>query len=324
MVAAAARRVFFMVLVLAGASFASFVFFWKTDLPLKGQPWGHGYHLWLSGLWSGRSYRGLFTQTPLWPQFGTALAHTAVLLGGSLLVVVPACIAVAAIAAWRRDGALDVSLRAFAYTAWAIPPFLLALIVTLVATSFGNHFAIGPFGAGGWPGTCTPGFDFSTGRPIPCPALPSALQHAFDVARALVLPCLALAAGFVGVHSRQLRASLLQTLELPFITTARSKGMNESRIFFRHALRLSISTFISSLFADVGAVFGAALAVDAVFGLGGLGTLLIRLFPVNGFAPIDVYSVQLLLLITGAFILASGLVADGVLAWLDPRQRRDA
>jgi peptide/nickel transport system permease protein len=100
--------------------------------------------------------------------------------------------------------------------------------------------------------------------------------------------------------------------------------MNESRIFFRHALRISISAFISGLLADVGAIFGAALAVDAVFGLGGLGTLLIRLFPLNSYAPIDVYAVQLLLLITGACILASGLVADGVLAWLDPRQRRDA
>lgn len=323
MVAGAARRVFFMVLVLAVATFASFVFFWKTDLPLKGQSWRHGYHVWLSGLHSGRSYRGLFTQAPLWPQFETAIEHTALLLAGALLVVVPVCVGISAIAAWRRDGALDVAMRAVAYTTWAIPPFLLALIVTLVGTSFGNHYAIGPFSAGGWPGACTAGIDFSTGKPLPCPAT-STLQHALDVFRALVLPCLALAAGFVGLHSRQLRASLLQTLELPFVTTARSKGLSETRIFFRHALRTSITTFISGLLADVGAIFGAALAVDAVFGLGGLGSLLIRLFPLDGFAPIDVYSVQLLLLITGAFILASGLVADGVLGWLDPRQRRGA
>jgi peptide/nickel transport system permease protein len=324
MVAVAARRIFFMLLVLGGASFASFVFFWKTDLPLKGQSWGHGYRVWLAGLLSGRSYHGLFTQAPLWPQFETAIEHTGILLGGALLVVVPACIGISAIAAWRHDGALDLTLRATAYTAWAIPPFLLALIVTLVATSFGNQHAIGPFGAGGWPGACVAGVDFATGKSIPCPPGPSSLQHALDVFRALVFPCLALAAGFIGVHSRQLRASLLQTLELPFVTTARSKGMSESRIFFRHALRISISTFIGGLLADVGAIFGAALAVDAVFGLGGLGSLLIRLFPLNGFAPIDVYSVQLLLLITGACILASGLVADGVLAWLDPRQRRGA
>ena len=50
MVAAAVRRMFFMGVVLAGASFASFVFFWFVDLPLKGQSALHGYRLWLGGL----------------------------------------------------------------------------------------------------------------------------------------------------------------------------------------------------------------------------------------------------------------------------------
>ena len=130
-----------------------------------------------------------------------------------------------------------------------------------------------------------------------------------------------LAAGFIGVHSRQLRAGLLQTMGQPYITTARAKGLSESRVLFRHSLRASVATFSSGLLADVGAIFGAALAVDAVFQLGGLGSLMLSLFPLEGFHPIDVYAVQLLLLITGAFVLTSSLCSDVVLALLDPRAR---
>jgi peptide/nickel transport system permease protein len=313
-----------MGVVLAGASFASFVFFWSVDLPLKGQSALHGYRVWLGGLTSGRSFRGQFEPSPLWPTFAKALEHTLVLIGGAVIIVVPICVLFAACAVWRRDGVVDTVLRTFAYAAWAVPPFLLALLVTLWAVSFGNHGTIGPFGAGGWPGgACVPGVDFSTGDPLPCPPPPSALQHAVDVLRAVALPALVLAAGFVGVHSRQLRAGLLQTMGEPFVRTARAKGLSETRILFRHSLRSSIATFSSGLLADVGAIFGAALAVDAIFQLGGLGTLLLALFPrVDGYVPIDIYAVQMMLLLTGVFVLASTLLADGVVSLLDPRLRR--
>jgi ABC-type dipeptide/oligopeptide/nickel transport system permease component len=89
-------------------------------------------------------------------------------------------------------------------------------------------------------------------------------------------------------------------------------------------LRIALAAFISGLLADIGAIFGAALAVDVVFRLNGLGTLLISMFPINSYSPIDVYAVQLLLLITGGFVLLSGALADTFVAALDPRLRKDA
>jgi peptide/nickel transport system permease protein len=323
MVLAAARRIAFMLLVLAAASLVSFVFFWKTDQQLKTRSALHGYHEWLQGLRSGRSFEGLWTQQKLWPVFRTALEHTGVLVGLALLVVIPACIGIACLAAWRRDGVLDTLFRTFAYAVWAVPPFLLALLITLAATSFGNHGRLGPLGAGGWPDTCIPGFDQFTGQFVVCGKPPSTWEHFVHVLQALALPALALAAGFIGVHARHLRGALLQTLDAPFIVTARSKGLTERQVVFRHAMKISLATFASGLLADVGAIFGAALAVDAVFQLGGLGTLLLSLFPrVDGYVPIDVYAVQLMLLITGLFVLASSLLADGVVGLLDPRLRR--
>ena len=321
MVVAAVRRIVLTFIVLATATFASFVFFWTHDLPLKGKPALPAYVHWAYGLVSGASYTGQF-QGPLWPTIGPAVGHTTVLLVLASLIVVPVSIGFAAVAAWSRGGVIDVVLRALAYAAWAVPAFLLALLGALAATTLGNHGGIGPFAVAGWPGQCVPGYNFVNGTLVRCTGVGFGWHYAVEVVRSVTIPALTLAAGFVGLHARHLRASLLQTLEAPYITTARAKGLSERRVLFKHALRISVATFVGGLLADVGAIFGAALAVDVVFGLGGLGTVLIREFPVDSYAPFDVYSIQLMLLITGAFVLLSSLLADAVLAWLDPRLRK--
>jgi peptide/nickel transport system permease protein len=325
MVIAAARRVVLMLLVLAAATFISFVFFWQHDLPLKGQPALPAYWHWLQGLFTGGSYRSSFTGAPLWEtQFRQAIGHTAALLLVATLFVVPASLLVTWVASRRRDGVADLLLRAGSYAAWAVPAFLIALLIALAATQLGSQRGLGPFPVSGWPGVCIPGFGLGFGTLQGCPGAGTGLTYAWNVFRYLALPGLALSAGFLGLHARHLRAGVLETLDAPFVTTARAKGVSETRILFRHVLRISIAAFVSGLLADIGAIFGAALAVDVVFRLNGLGTLLVAEFPLDGFHPIDVYSVQLLLLITGGFVLLSGVLADTVVAALDPRLRKNA
>ena len=314
-----------MLLVLAAATFVAFVFFWQHDLPLKGQPVLPAYGHWVKGLFTGRSYHGLFTSTSLWSAyFKQALGHTAALLLVAGLFTIPASLLFAWVAARRRDGFLDVFLRASSYAAWAIPAFLLSLLLALAATSLGSGNGLGPFPVAGWPGICLPGFGLDSGTLVGCPQAGSGFAYVWNIFRYLTIPGIALAAGFLGLHARHLRAGVVETMDQPYITTARAKGLSEERILVRHVLRIAVAAFISGLLADIGAIFGAALAVDVVFRLNGLGTLLISLFPINGFAPIDVYAVQLLLLITGGFVLLSGALADTLLAALDPRLRKDA
>lgn len=318
------RRVLLMLLVLAAATFVSFVFFWQHDLPLKGQPVLPAYRHWLAGLFTGSSYLGLFTKQSLWhTEFETALGHTAGLLFVAFCFVVPLSLIMAAVAARRRDGAADLTLRAASYAAWAIPSFLIAMLIALAATQLGSGQGLGPFPVGGWPGVCSPGFGLDSGVFLHCPPAGTGFAYLWNLFRYLALPGLALALGFLGLHARHLRGGVLETLDAPFVTTARAKGLTERRIFFRHVLRISLAAFVAGLLADVGAIFGAALAVDVVFQLNGLGTLLVSEFPADSFRPTDVYSVNLLLLITGAFVLLSTVVADAVAALLDPRLRRD-
>ena len=321
MVAAAIRRISLMFVVLVASTFLSFVFFWTHEIALKGQPVLPAYWRWVQGLFSGTSYVGTFSG-PLWPAVLPAIGHTAALLVLTFLLVIPLTIGVAALAATHRNGPIDVFVRGVSYIAWAIPAFLLALVLALAAVSIGGQIGLGPFEVAGFPGSCQPGFGLNAGTFSHCPSAGSGPIYLWNLFRYLTIPALALAVGFVGLHARYLRAGLLQTLDAPFITTARSKGLSERKIVTRHGLRISVAPFVGALFADFGAIFGAALAVDWVFRLNGLGTLFVRQFPLDSYHPLDVNAIQLVLLITGGFVLLSSLLSDTLLTALDPRLRK--
>ncbi|MHB8470117.1 MAG: ABC transporter permease [Gaiellaceae bacterium] len=319
------RRVILGLLVLGGLSLASFCFFAARDLSLEGHPLLAEYWTWLKGVGSGSSLQ-LFTQrapTNLNAQPTTmlaALGHTAALLGAAIILVLVLSVALALVAAARRGSLLDLILRALSYLAWGVPAFLLALIVQKVGNSIGGAHGVGPFPLAGWPGSCPAGLGINAGTIQGCPASGSGLRYALNLLRYLTLPALTLAVGFVGLHGRYLRSALLETLDRPFVTTARAKGLSEPKVILRHALRASLATFVSALLADAGAVFGAAMAVDWIFQLNGLGTVLVAEFP-TGPGSINTYSIQLVLLTTGALVVVSSLLSELAVIWLDPRMR---
>jgi peptide/nickel transport system permease protein len=325
------RRLILALVVLFVFASATFFFLAAKTNPLAGHPLLPAYGRWLRGLVTGSSYHSLgyvaptglhFTPPSLWPQLLPALGHTAVLLAIALLVVVCISLAVGCLAAARRGSALDAGLRIASYWAWAVPAFLVALVVQQLVTSVGGSKGIGPFPVAGWPGHCPAGVGINAGTISPCPAAGSGATYVANVFRYVTLPALALAVGFIGLHSRYLRAQLVATLRDTYITTARSKGLSERAVVVRHALRASLATFVSVLLADFGAVFGAALAVDWVFKLNGIGTLLILQFPsADHPAPIDTYLLEILLIITAGFLLCSTLVSELAARWLDPRMR---
>jgi peptide/nickel transport system permease protein len=329
------RRLVLAAVVLAALSFVSFAFFASQTVPLKGHPLLPAYWTWLTGLWGGRSFHSLTftvpvegsvplrgTPAPLLPGLLSALGHTAVLLTGALLLVVVFSVVLGVAAARRPGSALDVFLRAGSYLAWAVPAFLLALLIQLGVNSVGGIHGLGPFPLAGWPGSCPAGIGLNGGT-LTCPPAGSGARYVLNVLRYVTLPVLALAVGFVGLHGRYLRSSLLDALGTPYVVTARAKGLSERNVIVRHALRNSLVTFVSALLADFGAIFGAALAVDWIFQLRGLGAALVSQFPIESFAAIDTYAVQLLLLVTGCLVVVSSILSELAVVWLDPRVRAD-
>lgn len=329
MLAAAARRTALTVALLAAFSFVSFYFFADTMLPFKGHPPVHEYWIWVKGLFNGRSFESLITipynstrGESLWPIVLPAVAHTAVLLGVAIVLVFVLSIGFAYAGTRMQGSALDLVLRLFGYACWSIPAYLLAMLAQLGASAAGGQHGIGPFPLAGWPGSCPATVGLNAGTISPCPAAGHGATLVLHVLTHIALPALVLALGFVGLHGRYLRSSLIEQIGAPYISVARAKGLSERRVVLRHALRNALATFTSALFSDFGVVFGAALAVDWVFQLGGIGTLLLHEFP-QTFGPADIYAIELTLIFTGGFVLVSSLLADIAVAALDPRVRRE-
>lgn len=325
------RRLVLGLLVLVALSVGSFCFFAWQDPRLSPVGAPHPsllaeYWTWLTGLGGGASSHALLyatAPTRLNRQPTTmlaALGHTTALLALALTLVVALSVALALVAASRRGSALDVTLRTLSYLAWAVPAFLLALLVQILVNSVGGSRGIGPFPLAGWPGSCPTGLGVDAGILTPCPAAGTGVRYVLNVARYVTLPAVTLALGFVGLHARYLRSSLLEVLDTPFVTTARAKGLRERSVLIRHALRASLVPFVGALLADFGAIFGSAMAVDYVFQLNGLGTVFVSEFPTD-FGFVDTYSIEPVLLLTAMLVILSSIVADLAVFWLDPRVR---
>lgn len=278
---------------------------------------------WLKGVPSGRSFGqvcGSDIGASLWP----ALGHTAAFLAATALLVVAFSLLLGTVGARRAGSAFDVTLRGFSYAAWAVPAFVLALGLQSVFNWAGRTYGFHAFGTSGWPGSCLGQGGIILGS-SECGPPSSGFGHVADVARHLVLPAVALAVAFIGIHSRYLRSSLLVALAAPYTTTARAKGLPERLVVWRHALRNSLATFTSALLLDVGAIFGAAMAVDWVFQLNGLGTLFID--EIAGFGAgdsarsLNPYAIETLLMFAAIFVVISSFVAEVAIASFDPRAR---
>lgn len=132
----------------------------------------------------------------------------------------------------------------------------------------------------------------------------------------MLLPWITLAIVQAAVYTRLSRGSLLDTLGEDFIRTARSKGISERRVLYRHAVRSAMTPVVSQLGIDVGALLGGVLVVEQVFGLHGLGYQIVQAIP-QGDQPVVIG----LVLLASAFVVAANILVDLSYALLDPRVR---
>lgn len=303
----AARRAALGVGVLTAVSYTSFVFF-QTKFGVGATPFSNSageassrwWH-WLEQVARGNLSSLGGDQSLTW----TAFSHTGVLLAFTGVLVVVFATGLGILGATHAGSAIDVLLRMLSYVAWGVPAFVLALLLWS-----STHVE-------GWPGECATfgGIGAHLGCVPTHPGVGAVLGH-------LALPAVALSVSFIGLHARYLRSSLLVALHAPYATTARAKGLPERTVIFRHVLRNSLATFVSALLLDFGTIFGAALAVDYVFRLDGVGMLF--LYEISAFSEggvIHIPAVTLLLTLTGALVLLASFTAEAAVAWLDPRAR---
>ena len=136
--------------------------------------------------------------------------------------------------------------------------------------------------------------------------------------RYLVLPVLTLALPVIAYVARLTRGSLLEVIRANYIRTARARGLGETRVLLRHALRPALLPVVSYLGPASAFVVTGSLVVETVFALPGTGRYLVL-----GAINRDYTLVMGMIVVYGAATLLLNLVADLLYGWLDPRVRHD-
>jgi len=135
----------------------------------------------------------------------------------------------------------------------------------------------------------------------------------------LLLPWLTFAVVFAALYARMIRASVIETYDEEYVRAARAKGGGRLHVLRVHVLRNALLPVVTMLGMDLGVAFAGSIFVERVYGLPGMGTLLVRSATRSDLPPI----VGIVVVVTIAVILFS-LIVDLLYAWIDPRVRVSA
>jgi peptide/nickel transport system permease protein len=215
-------------------------------------------------------------------------------VGGAILWLVLG-VGIGVMAARRPRSVFDRAATVFVLGGLSMPTFLVGLLL-LYVLFFRLHLA----GVNAFPG----------GGYVPFAQSPAQwAQH-------LILPWLTLALVSAATYSRLTRGSLLEVLGEDYVRTARSKGLSERRVIYRHALRSAITPVVTQLGIDVGALLGGAIVTEDVFGLPGLGQEAVQSVTTQ-----DLPVIVGIVLLASFFVVVANIIVDLLYAVLDPRVR---
>jgi peptide/nickel transport system permease protein len=232
----------------------------------------------------------LVRQTPVISDFGRAFPVTAELTVLSLTFIIVFSIVLGTITAVRQDTWLDYVVRIVAVGGLAIPVFWIGIMVILALLfwlDYTNPLVYVPF----------------TRDPL------TNLQQ-------FLLPAFIGSIRSIAVCARMVRSSMLDILDEDYIRTAYAKGLRESVVIMRHALKNSFMPVATIYGISLIGLFNGVVVVEVVFNLPGLGRLL-----VGSVAARDYPTVQFLILVSVIFASVINLLVDLTYVILDPRVR---
>ena len=253
------------------------------------------------------------TKTPIGSSLASALPVTLSVVAGGIVLMLLLAIPLGSFAATRPRTLSDRGILAFSVVGLAIHPFVLG---SLISQFFAIHLHVFSMycpltGAKPMPaGSAATGF-------FVAPPCGGPLQWAGHLA----VPWLVFALLFLPFYMRMIRVRLLETYTQPYISTARAKGASETRVLGLHAMRNAFGPILPMLAIDAGTAITAAIYVETVFGLQGLGALAVR--ALSGAAGgYDLPLIVAIVAVVGTFVVLLNVASDVLGAWLDPRIRQ--
>jgi len=232
---------------------------------------------------------------PVAELIGERIGATALLGLTSLATALVIGTAIGMLCARYRNGWFDRAVSSLMALCYSVPMFWLALMLVVL---FGVQLQWFPIG----------GMQDVEGVAL------ESWAHARDVLWHLALPVFTLAIYSCAVYARFTRASMVDALQEDYIRTARSKGLSERLVYFRHALRNALLPVLSLAGASVGELLGGSIVIETVFSWPGLGKL-----AYDAVSARDTNLLLSILFLSSLVVMVASLLTDLLIARLDPR-----
>ncbi len=225
----------------------------------------------------GTSYS---TREPVWEMIKLRLPNTMLLSFSSLIITLILSIPLGIYLAVKQNTTVDDVMRIVSLVLAAMPVFWLGLMLIIL---------------------------FSVKlRLLPASGLGSPL--------ALIMPVICMSAASIAITSRLTRASMLDVIRQDYIRTARAKGIKESKILRKHALKNALLPMVTTVGMSIAFSFGGAVLIESVFGINGLGKLM-----VTQIRQKDVPTIMGSVILLAMIIAVVNLLTDLTYGFIDPR-----
>jgi peptide/nickel transport system permease protein len=249
-------------------------------------------------IWIGHVFQGNLGQSFTTHQTTTSIISQSFPIDIELIIFSQLMAAIVAlpmaIKASRRPNRLfDQAANSTAFGTLALPPFVIGPVLVLI---FAVHWNVFPGPASYVPLT----------------------QNFWSNIHTMLLPSIVLALGSIVVYFRLLRNDLIATLQEDFITMARSKGLSDRRIMWRHALRPSSVSLLASAGVTISGLIAGTFVVELLLQLPGLGFQLISAINQD-----DYTVVQGITLVVAVAVVVINFFFDFIFTIVDPRIARD-
>ena len=264
------------------------------DQPLMIQ-----YFYWIGGVLPGDFGYSFEWQAPVADLIGERMGLTIILSLFTLLFTWAIALPIGIYSAVKKYSFGDYTFTLIGFIGLAVPNFLLALILMYIAVVHFGQDVSGLFSAQ------YANAPWSWGRFV------DLLQH-------LWIPVIILGTGAAASLIRVMRASLLDELDQPYVTTARAKGLKETTLLVRYPIRLAINPFISTLGWILPFIVSGAVITSIILNLPTAGPLLLQ-----SLMSQDVYLSGAFLLLLCLMTVIGTLISDILLVLIDPRIRFD-
>ncbi|TLS54043.1 ABC transporter permease [Paenibacillus antri] len=208
------------------------------------------------------------------------LPSTLLLGSASIAFAIVISVPLGVLSAIKKNTFVDLLISGFSVVGKAIPNFWQAIMLILLFSITLQLFPVS--GEGSW-------------------------KH-------LVLPAITLGSGAAAEIARLIRSSMLDVLSQDYIRTAKSKGVSNAVVYFRHAFRNCLLPVVTVMATQVAVLFGGAVITETVFAWPGMGQLLVKAISVR-----DMSVVQAVVFVSAMIIILMNFLADVAYRWIDPR-----